>query len=150
MKTFRLAVELIKYRPLLFFFSLGMWTLVHGIPHTMRVTPDNADALWAGRKQLFFKPNWGFGSRGTYKGAKLTKKTWARLVGESYIAQQLVPPSERLVVEHGNEQTMKLDVRCFTFGGELQLLGARLYRGQTTNLRTAGGGLATVFTVPAP
>ena len=32
MKTFRLAVELIKYRPLLFFFSLGMWTLVHGIP----------------------------------------------------------------------------------------------------------------------
>ena len=32
MRTFRLAVELIKYRPLLFFFSFGMWTLVHGIP----------------------------------------------------------------------------------------------------------------------
>ncbi len=124
--------------------------LVEGIPATVRVTQDTAETLWARRRQLFFKPFWGFGSRGTYKGAKLTRKTWARLINADYIAQQLVPPSERLVVDRGNEQTLKLDVRCFTYGGALQLLGARLYRGQTTNLRTSGGGLATVFTTPVP
>ncbi len=32
MRTFRLAVELVKYRPGLFFYSFGLWTLVHGIP----------------------------------------------------------------------------------------------------------------------
>ena len=122
--------------------------LESGIPATRRVTRDSADTLWTQRKDLFFKPNWGFGSRGAYKGAKLTRKTWARLLDEDYVAQQLVPPSERLVVAQGDERSLKMDIRCFTYGGELQLLGARLYRGQTTNLRTAGGGLATVFTTP--
>lgn len=32
MKTFRLAIELIKYRPAVFFFTFIMWTGVHGIP----------------------------------------------------------------------------------------------------------------------
>ena len=43
---------------------------------------------------------------------------------------------------------MKVDVRCYVYRGEIQLLGARLYRGQTTNFRTDGGGLAAVFTTP--
>jgi hypothetical protein len=43
---------------------------------------------------------------------------------------------------------MKLDVRCYVYDGEIQLLGARMYRGQTTNFRTDGGGLAAVFTAP--
>lgn len=124
-------------------------TLTAGIPATRRVTRASADALWNQRKELYFKPASGFGSRGTYKGAKLTRKTWERLLGDDYVAQQLVPPSERLVVAQGDERSLKLDVRCFTYNGELQLLGARLYRGQTTNLRTEGGGLATVFTTPS-
>ena len=124
-------------------------TLAAGIPATCRLTRESADALWERRKQFFFKPAWGFGSRGTYKGAKLTRKTWERIIDEDYVAQRLVLPSERLVVAQGGEQSLKLDVRCFTYRGEIQLLGARLYRGQTTNLRTAGGGLATVFTTPS-
>ena len=32
MRTTRLAVELVKYRPMLFFFSFTMWALVHGVP----------------------------------------------------------------------------------------------------------------------
>jgi len=123
-------------------------TLIAGVPATERVTKDTAESLWTRRKHLFFKPNWGFGSRGTYKGAKLTRKTWAGLVGEDYIAQRLVPPSERMVVDAGEERALKLDIRCFTYAGEIQLLGARLYRGQTTNFRTSGGGLAAVFTAP--
>ncbi|MGI9224497.1 MAG: hypothetical protein ACR2QX_08495, partial [Woeseiaceae bacterium] len=122
--------------------------LAASVPKTEMVTPDNAPDLWARRKQLFFKPNWGFGSRGTYKGAKLTKKTWKSILQSDYIAQELVPPSERLLVVDGNHQSMKLDVRCYVYDGEIQLLGARLYRGQTTNFRTDGGGLAAVFTTP--
>jgi len=123
-------------------------TLVRGVPRTKLVTAENADALWSERKRLFFKPNWGFGSRGTYKGAKLTRKTWDSILGANYIAQELVAPSERLVILDGNEQALKLDVRCYTYRGEIQLLGARMYRGQTTNFRTDGGGLAAVFTAP--
>ena len=119
------------------------------VPATTIVTPDNAEELWARRKQLFFKPYCGFGSRGTYKGAKLTRKTWSTIINEGYIAQKLVPPSERLVVDAGEERALKLDIRCFTYAGDIQLLGARLYRGQTTNFRTSGGGLAAVFTAPA-
>lgn len=120
------------------------------VPKTCLLTRDNADELWSRRKQLYFKPNWGFGSRGTYKGAKLTKKTWASILEADYIAQELVPPSERLLVVDGDQQSMKLDVRCYVYDGEIQLLGARLYRGQTTNFRTDGGGLAAVFTTPSP
>lgn len=122
--------------------------LERGVPKTELVTPETADELWARRRSLFFKPNWGFGSRGTYKGSKLTKKTWASIVASNYIAQELVPPSERLLVIDGDHQSMKLDVRCYVYNGEVQLLGARLYRGQTTNFRTGGGGLAAVFTAP--
>lgn len=124
-------------------------TLVQGVPRTELLTAENADQLWSERKRLFFKPNWGFGSRGTYKGAKLTRKTWESIRQANYIAQELVPPSERLVVrDGGNKTALKLDVRCYTYLGEIQLLGARLYRGQTTNFRTDGGGLAAVFTAP--
>ena len=123
-------------------------TLVRGVPRTELVTAQNADALWAERKRLFFKPTCGFGSRGTYKGAKLTRKTWDSILSDKYIAQELVAPSERLVILDGNEQALKLDVRCYTYKGEIQLLGARMYRGQTTNFRTDGGGLAAVFTAP--
>jgi hypothetical protein len=122
--------------------------LTSSVPNTERVTQENADDLWARRRQLFFKPNWGHGSRGTYKGAKLTKKTWASILAADYIAQELVPPSERLIVIDGDQRSMKLDVRCYTYDGEIQLLGARMYRGQTTNFRTDGGGLAAVFTAP--
>lgn len=122
--------------------------LARAVPKTELVTAANADDLWSRRRQLFFKPIWGFGSRGTYKGAKLTKKTWASILDADYIAQALVPPSERLLIIDGDEQSMKLDVRCYVYDGDIQLLGARLYRGQTTNFRTDGGGLAAVFTTP--
>jgi len=39
---------------------------------------------------------------------------------------------------------MKLDIRNYTYDGKVQLVAARLYQGQTTNFRTAGGGFAPV------
>ena len=122
--------------------------LAQAVPKTELVTASNADDLWTRRRKLFFKPNWGFGSRGAYRGAKLTRKTWASILDADYVAQELVPPSERLLIVDGDQQSMKLDVRCYVYDGDIQLLGARLYRGQTTNFRTDGGGLAAVFTTP--
>lgn len=39
-----------------------------------------------------------------------------------------------------------MDLRNYVYDGEVQLLVARLYQGQTTNFRTQGGGFAPVLT----
>ena len=123
-------------------------TLSAAVPRTIVVSEDNAARLWTDRRRLFFKPARGYGSRGTYKGAKLTKKTWSSIMQSDYVAQELVPPGERLLVTDGALRSFKVDVRCYVYRGRIQLLGARMYRGQTTNFRTDGGGLAAVFTTP--
>ena len=123
-------------------------TLSVAVPRTVVVNAENAAELWTKRRHLFFKPVWGFGSRGTYKGAKLTKKTWLSILASDYVAQELVPPGERLLVTDGARHSFKVDLRCYVYRGKIQLLGARMYQGQTTNFRTTGGGLATVFTTP--
>jgi len=123
-------------------------TLSAGVPGTVMVLEENAESLWANRRHLFFKPVWGFGSKGTYRGSKLTRRTWQSILNSNYIAQALVPPSERRLMVDGDERDLKIDVRCYVYNSDIQLLGARMYRGQTTNLRTDGGGLAAVFTTP--
>ena len=122
--------------------------LGYSLPTTVAVTQDNADQLWANRKRLFFKPATGYGSRGAYRGTKLTRRVWGNITHADYIAQVIVPPSERQLIINGEKQSLKLDIRCVTYNGRIQQLSARLYRGQTTNLRTEGGGLATVFSTP--
>ena len=42
--------------------------------------------------------------------------------------------------------TLKADIRCYAYAGQVKLVTARLYQGQTTNFRTPGGGFAPVFT----
>jgi len=122
--------------------------LDHSLPITAAVTKDNAEELWSNRKQLFFKPATGHGSRGVYRGAKLTKRVWGDIINADYVAQAMVPPSERQLIVDGEKRTLKLDIRCVTYNGKIQQLSARLYQGQATNLRTQGGGLATVFPTP--
>ncbi len=123
-------------------------TLARSIPNTVIVTQENAAQLWQDRKELFFKPATGHGSRGAYRGAKITHKVWEHIVNSDYVAQAVVPPSERQLLINDQKQSLKLDIRCVSYNGEIQQLSARLYQGQTTNLRTEGGGLATVFATP--
>ena len=118
--------------------------LLAGIPRTVAVTADGAENFWATRKQWFFKPAAGFGSRAAYRGDKLTKRVFEEICAGGYIAQAIVPPSELSVPVPGESQTMKVDVRCYVYDGAIQLIGARLYQGQTTNFRTPGGGFAPV------
>ena len=80
-----------------------------------------------------------------YRGSKLTKKTFAQILESAYIAQAFVPPSERTVLVNGERETLKVDVRLYTYRGGVLLAATRLYRGQTTNFRTAGGGFAPLL-----
>jgi hypothetical protein len=118
------------------------------LPVTVAVTEDNAAQLWKDRKRLFFKPATGYGSRGAYRGAKLTRRVWDNIIHNDYVAQAIIRPTERQLVIDGEKQPLKFDIRCVTYDGSIQQLSARLYQGQTTNLRTKGGGLATVFSTP--
>ena len=50
-----------------------------------------------------------------------------------------------MVKVDGLAHERKLDIRLYTYGGQLLLAAARLYQGQTTNFRTPGGGFAPVL-----
>ncbi len=118
-----------------------------GLPHTVRVTGENAPSLWQARKQLFFKPVSGHGGKAVYRGDKLTKAVWAAILAADYVAQDFAPPSERTIMLDAAPIQRKLDVRLYTYAGDVLLAAARLYQGQTTNFRTPGGGFAPVFFV---
>lgn len=122
------------------------------IPTTRLVRPEAGEHWWSERKHWFFKPAAGFGSRAAYRGDKITKRVFEEILAGDYVAQALVPPSERRIfsgptVDHGHVH-LKLDLRCYAYRGRVQLTAARLYQGQTTNFRTAGGGFASVLAVP--
>lgn len=121
--------------------------LRHTVPHTQAVNEQQAEALWAQRRTLFFKPASGFGSRAAYRGDKLTRRVWGEILAGDYVAQALVPPSERLVSVDGETRRLKLDLRAYTYQGQVQLLAARTWSGQTTNFRTEGGGFSPVVLV---
>jgi hypothetical protein len=123
-------------------------TVLHaGIPHAVVVTPDNSEALWARRRQLFFKPACGFGSKGTYRGDKLTRRVWLEILEGRYIAQEFAQPGLRPVLVEGAVTELNVDVRKYDYDGRVQLLAARMFQGQTTNFRTPGGGFAMVVEV---
>ncbi len=122
--------------------------LAAAVPSTQLVTPENANSLWTQRRQFFFKPVAGYGARAVYRGDKLTRRVWEEIVAGGFIAQALTPPGQRLVQVDGEETNLKFDVRAYTYAGQVQLLAARTYQGQTTNFRTPGGGFSPIVGVP--
>lgn len=121
--------------------------LLRATPKTVLVELGNAEALWTARKRYFFKPATGHGGKAVYRGDKITRGAWELVASGGYIAQEIAPPSERRIRVDGQEQSLKLDVRLYTYRGEPLLSAARIYQGQTTNFRTPGGGFAPVYTV---
>jgi len=110
------------------------------LPQTTVLNSDNRDEIWAKRKHLFFKPKRAFGSKMTFKGASIAHKVFDELVQSESLAQELIPAPE---LRYG-EQSFKYDLRCYAYRDQFQGCVARLYQGQVTNLRTAGGGFACV------
>ncbi|MDD2925455.1 hypothetical protein [Rhodoferax sp.] len=122
--------------------------LGQNVPSTRLVTQAHAEALWAQRRELFFKPVAGYGAKAAYRGDKLTRRVWSDILAGDFVAQALVPPSARMVEVDGVPTDLKFDIRAYTYAGQVQLLAARMYTGQTTNFRTLGGGFAPVIAVP--
>jgi hypothetical protein len=120
--------------------------LLAAVPSTRSVA-GSEEQWWNSRKSWFFKPGSGFGSRGSYRGDKLTRRAFSDVMSGGYVAQQVTPPSERWRTTANGREAYKVDVRCYAYAGRVQLMAARLYQGQTTNFRTAGGGFAPVYTV---
>ena len=117
--------------------------LVQTTPQTREVQ-GCGETWWSTRKEWFFKPRGGFASRGAYRGDKLTRRVFDEVMKGGYVAQQFTPAGERRVGGVG-DAAMKVDIRCYAYAGKIQLMAARLYQGQTTNFRTAGGGFAPVY-----
>lgn len=117
------------------------------IPATTHVTAENAQQLWTLRKDFFFKPAAGHGSKAVYRGNKVTKGVWAEITRGGYIAQKFAAPGERIIRVDGELLTRKADVRLYVYNGQILLSAARLYQGQTTNFRTPGGGFAPLLTL---
>ncbi len=122
-------------------------TRLAGIPKTTLMTPENLDAMWADRKNLFFKPLSGHGGKAVYRGDKVTKGVWADIAAGGYVAQSFAAPGQRMINLDGAAVERKMDIRLYTYAGQVLLTAARLYQGQTTNFRTAGGGFSPVFII---
>ncbi len=121
--------------------SIDAELLAATVPFTEIVDDVHAERLWAQRRELFFKPWAGFGSRAAYRGDKLTRSVWGDILQGRYVAQRLAPPGRRVV----GADALKFDLRAYAYGGDVMWFSARLYQGQTTNFRTPGGGFAPVL-----
>lgn len=121
--------------------------LKNAVPKTRLVSASDEAALWSNRRKLFFKPVAGHGSKGVYRGEKLTRRVFENILNEDYIAQDFVSAGERTLRVDGAVTTRKVDIRLYTYAGKLLLAAARVYQGQATNFRTPGGGFAPVFQV---
>jgi hypothetical protein len=118
-----------------------------GVLKTVVVSANNAGELWRERNRLFFKQARGYGSKAAYRGDKVTRRVWDEITAGDYVAQTYAPPGLRGIALAGVRSELKVDVRLYTYAGTALLAAARLYRGQTTNMRTPGGGFAPVLEV---
>lgn len=126
------------------------WNLQIEIPKPRSLLPvydlafADKEQIWAEKKSLFIKPKNSFGSKQAYKAGSMSRKMFDEVYNENFIAQKLSVPSEIEVTLNEKPEKLKYDLRCFAYGNQLQLIVARLYQGQTTNLKTIGGGFAAI------
>lgn len=116
----------------------------HVLPLTLSFKPELKEMLWSQRRKLFFKPKNSYGSKQSYKGASISKKVFDEVANENFLAQELVPAPETTIHTPDGPQDFKYDLRCYAYRDELQLVIARVYQGQVTNLKTKWGGFAPV------
>ncbi len=107
--------------------------------------PENSDEVWAGRKNYFFKPMRSFGSKQSYRGGTISRKMFDEIIHQGFIAQEFVPAPEMEFEAPEGKLSLKYDLRFYAYQDQLQGVIARLYQGQTTNLRTTHGGFAPVI-----
>lgn len=115
------------------------------VPETRTLAALGLERAWSERREWVFKPGAGFASRGVYRGDKISRKKLEEIVAAGgYLAQRHIEPGAISVETDSGTQRMKFDVRAYAYRDEVLLLGARVYQGQVTNLRTPGGGFSAI------
>ncbi|ENO78554.1 hypothetical protein [Thauera sp. 63] len=71
------------------------------------------------------------------------------MLRSAFEAQALAQPSERRVSIDSAESDVKLDMRADACADRIQLIAARLYRGQATNFRPPGSSFALALLLPS-
>ncbi len=115
------------------------------VPETRRLSELGLDTAWRTRAEWVFKPAASFGSRAVYRGDKISRKRFDAIADQaSYVAQRRVEPGLVTVDTTSGARAMKFDVRAYAYREQVLLLGARVYEGQVTNLRSPGGGFSAI------
>ena len=121
------------------------------VPETRRLDDLGLGAAWSSRREWVFKPATAFGSRGVYRGDKISRRKLEEIAAAGgFVAQRRVEPGRIEVQTDAGPRRMKFDVRAYAYRDEVLLLGARVYQGQVTNLRTPGGGFSAICVVRDP
>jgi hypothetical protein len=125
--------------------------LASTVPETRPIGGLGSERAWRERRDWVFKPCASFGSRAVYRGDKLSRRKFDEIAGDpAYLAQRRVAPGELEVETSDGRRRMKFDVRAYAYRDEVLLLGARVYEGQVTNLRSPGGGFSAICVAKDP
>jgi hypothetical protein len=115
------------------------------VPETRLLAGLDPAEVWGERRRWVFKPATFYGSRAVYRGDKITRRRFEEaLATPGYLVQRHVEPGEIEVETSEGRAPMKFDVRAYAYRGDVLLLGARVYQGQVTNLRSPGGGFSAI------
>ncbi len=119
--------------------------LAQVVPETRSLASMSLEEAWTTRRDWVVKPAAGFGSKAVYRGDKISKKKLAEIHADaSFLAQRRVAPGTTSVRTPEGDVEMKFDVRAYAYRDEIFLLGARVYQGQVTNMRSPGGGFSAI------
>jgi hypothetical protein len=119
--------------------------LARTVPETHLLAELGLERAWRERRDWVFKPCASFGSRAVYRGDKVSRRKLEQVAAEpGFLAQRRVEPGQIGVETLAGPQLMRFDVRAYAYRDEILLLGARIYRGQVTNLRSPGGGFSAI------
>jgi len=115
------------------------------IPPTLPLAELGLERAWRERRKWVFKPAAAYGSKAVYRGDKISRTRLEEIAAQGgFLAQERVEPGlTPLTTPEGTTQ-MKFDIRAYAYRDQILLLGARVYQGQVTNLRTPGGGFSAI------
>lgn len=121
--------------------SSSALTLRRHLLRSVSVKSMGAEAAWADRKNLFFKPRASFGGKAVYRGKSISRRLFEELILQGdYIAQEFAPAPEMPI----NGTLWKYDIRFYAYKDRIQMAGVRLFQGQVTNFQNPGGGFAPI------
>lgn len=122
------------------------WPLLTKIKESLldsyKLSSENRNKVWKNKKKYVFKLTGKYGGKGVYRGKNLTTKTFQMLSENETVFQDYLPPP-LWKDSKGNE--WKFDLRAFSYGGNIQQITGRCYKGQLTNFKNLGGGFAPVI-----